>query len=280
MTTALPQSLLDANPWLPLANRLEGRPPFTPMTLVGDAATVAAEAAKNFAFQLYPQPFIGDPAAKHWVVGINPGYVDEDAHDHLGTPCDTAFPDTPERLARRQDLLTRALRLDPAIGFYPFDAAFRTIPRRTFGIVGTQNWWLHAAVGAPGSEKFIQIPGRDGVDFLAQAHEATTRELFALELFPYHSATFGLKPADYVASAHVRFVLGLLTWGAANGRRILVRSAKTLRQLAAEANVRLPFAAFFVTRNPRRFSLSRGNVAFFEDPDCDPAEAAAAFWDE
>ena len=43
MITSLPQSLLDANPWLPLADRLEGRVPLPTMTLAGDTATVAAE---------------------------------------------------------------------------------------------------------------------------------------------------------------------------------------------------------------------------------------------
>ncbi len=279
MTTSLPQSLLDANPWLPLADRLEGRAPLPAMTLAGDAATVAAEASADFKLWLYPQPFIGDPAARHWLVCLNPGYVPQDAHEQLGDPCPSALPDTPARLARRQALLTRALRLDPGVGFYPFDAAFRTFPRGAKAI-GTQNWWLRALIGAPASNKFIRIPGRDGADFLAQAWEAATRDVFVLELFPYHSARFGLSPADYAASAHVRFVLEALAWGAANGRRILVRSEAALRELAKRNGVRLPFGALFATRTRQSFFLSRGNVARFGEPDGDPVEAAAAFWAE
>lgn len=54
MITSLPQSLLDANPWLPLADRLEGRVPLPTMTLAGDTATVAAEASADFKLWLYP----------------------------------------------------------------------------------------------------------------------------------------------------------------------------------------------------------------------------------
>lgn len=279
------RACLEANPWVGLADCLEAVPPGQPMTLPGDAATVAAERynatqrsdKSKFHLELFPQPFIGTPDASHWIVGLNPGYVPEDAVEQLGADWPGAYPDAREGLSRRRTLLVQALRLAPSAGFYPFDASFRIFQRFAHA-VGTQNWWLNAAIGTGASPKFIHVKGATEQKRLEQAYDVASRELFNVELFPYHAFSFGLRTEDYAESAHVRFVLDLLVWGAANGKHILVRCPGKLMELADRVGVRLPVEQLFAVANSRRFFLSSGNVARFTQPTLATQEAAQAFW--
>ena len=116
--------------------------------------------------QLLPEPFIGDRNARVYLLNLNPGYQPEDERWHADADFQTAIIDNLHHKSAE-------------FPFYYFDPRFEEVP-------GSQWWAEHAR----------WLIERIGIKKLA-------RNLFCVELFPYHSEKYQRVPKK-VLSAGLR----------------------------------------------------------------------------
>ena len=179
--------------------------------------------------QLLPEPFIGDPNASVYVLGLNPGYEP----DH-----DDAWHGKP---VYREAIIGGLSHRNAEYPFYFLDPRIETAPG--------SGWWRR---------RLKWLIAEFGIKSLA-------RKLFCVELFPYHSRSWktvpktlshnGLVPsAEY--SAH------LVRRAVATERPIVVmrgfpRWCRLIPELVACGKL-------FRLRSPQNVALSPGNVERYE----------------
>lgn len=212
------------NPWLQL-------PIDAPYVLRQDLPIVEAFNARYgrdsdiaIQSQLLPEPFIGDPGARVYLLNLNPGYSPEDDDWH-GRP---VYRAAIIANLRRESAKFPFYFLDPALEDAPGSAWWRSRLR----------WWTAEFRG-----------------------ETLARNLFCAELFPYHSRVY--KPALKTVSSDglvpsSGYTVHLVREAIRTNRPVGVMRAfrawcGLIPELAGYGNL-------FRTNSPRNVSLSRRNL--------------------
>lgn len=212
------------NPWTELPNE-------TPYVLASDLASTEAFNKKcsdspQFILQtqILPEPFVGNKESPVYVLNLNPGYDTQDDHWH-------SKPDF--HLALRNNLAHK----EAEYPFYFLDPAFQDSP-------GSRWWnakckWLINEFGGP----FI------------------SRNVFCVELFPYHSKNYKPMPTAISKNALVPssdYSAYLVKQAILDNKAIIVTRAFSAwcRQVPELAH----YKNLFRIRNPQNVTLSPGNI--------------------
>ncbi len=207
-------NLLAKNPWKDVAanwqEELKKKAPR--FVLEKDEAVVLEYKTRSKNCELHldvlPQPFIGDPQkAKFWILNMNPSYSAQDVID-MRTGQDKNLP-------QRQALMLESFTLKPSVPFYAVDESFHTIPEDSpwVGHVdGTWQWWMKSLIG------------RKSGALCCNGDVTLAKHFFVLELFPYHSKSFGSGLKKILTqTAHFNFIEHLIKWGAENDKIFILR---------------------------------------------------------
>ena len=174
--------------------------------------------------RLLPEPFIGDPSARVYVLNLNPGYSPEDDAWH-------AEPDYRTAIIDNLDHKTAAFP------FYFFDPRLKDAPGSTWWRQRSR-WWIRDV----------------GIETLA-------RNLFCAELFPYHSRRYrhvpktmspdGLAPSSRYAAHLVREAIRT------HRPIVAMRAFRAWCELIPELG---GYGKVFHIGNPQNVSLSPNNL--------------------
>lgn len=179
--------------------------------------------------QLLPEPFIGDPDARVYVLNLNPGYTPKDDDKWHANP------------AYRTAIIDNLDHKPTEFPFYFLDPRLKDAP-------GSRWWKKHA--------KWL-------IDDIGDM-EKLARNLFCVELFPYHSTKYKpvprvLSPNGLVPSSAYGF--HLVRRAIRTGRPIVVtRKLKTWRAQISELQ---GYANLFSLRSQRVW-LSPGNIEGYD----------------
>jgi len=135
---------------------------------------------------LPPQPFIGNPRSKIWIVQFNPGYSEGiDEFDLLGID-DGSIPKLKKIETDYRDrlkLLCGQYTLASLNHFYPLHSSFNTMKAAVRGKgCGIHLWYNRSFFPSGGLFDWVRPE---------QRCEFAGENIFVLELFPYHSRRFG-----------------------------------------------------------------------------------------
>ena len=167
-------------------------------TIIDSENRMATGNRTQFALQtkLPPQPFIGNPKAKVWLLQYNPGYsgiVDE--YDLLGKDCDGRFKRklVPNRdFKERVDLVVNQYSFRNS-EFYALNEKFHTFKTGTRGQGrGIYLWY-----------KSLLFPSKGGLFSHLEVWEQKSfldDNLFVLEYMPYHSKSFDASCFAFLSS--------------------------------------------------------------------------------
>ena len=180
--------------------------------------------------QLLPEPFIGDPEARVYLLNLNPGYSSEDDAWHAEPDYRTAIIDN---LSHRT----------AAFPFYFFNPRLKEAP-------GSRWWGEHAR----------WLVDDVGIENLA-------RNLFCVELFPYHSKKYKPVPQDLSHNG--------LAPSSAYGVHLVRRAIRTNRPIVAMRRLnnwcaQVPalrggnYGNLFRLRNTQRPWLSPKNIEGYD----------------
>ena len=174
--------------------------------------------------QLLPEPFIGDPSARVYVLNLNPGYSLEDDDWHAEPNYRTAIIDN---LSHRT----------AAFPFYFLDPCLKDAPGSAWW-TRRSRWWIRDV----------------GLETLA-------RNLFCVELFPYHSRRYrrvpkamspdGLVPSSGYAAHLVREAMRT------HRPIVAMRAFRAWCELIPEL---VDYGKVFRIGNPQNVSLSPNNL--------------------
>lgn len=251
MSKPLPATLLAQNPWAKVAQQWVKRPE-GPYVLPEDTSVLGMLPAERLHLNLPPQPFIGNPAAPIWILGISPSIDPLDVYDQCdakreGLPHTFRFSGKEEKaqLKRRRELLFQQLTLEGNLPFYVLDEAFHTVEKTGRGKVsGTYAWWSRYLLGKPNDPK----------RFFADV-EAVSANCFALEAFPYHYTGTPNKKV-VVQTQHFDFVTKLIAYAQTSGKCIVARKT-TIDWLEGKAGLSLPQALRF---SGSSMDFTKGNI--------------------
>ena len=204
------KEILKDNPWTEMAQKLEDAIKINPSVLSGRFVlerdepvlkgfeSFSGNEISRLLLNLPPQPFIGSPKAKIWILQFNPGYSETiDSFDYLGKDNLSEHDDhkntTVSRLNERIEMLCSQYRFENKV-FYPLTSVFQTFRKgfRKGHERGTYLWYQE-----------ILFPQNDGCfKFVAkQNREKFCRDnIFVIEFFPYHSKTFNLNIFPFLPS--------------------------------------------------------------------------------
>ena len=146
--------------------------------------------ASELLLNLPPQPFIGNPESKIWILQFNPGYSKSiDDYDYLGvdylSPKDRHKNEaifSTSTLSDRLRLISRQYRFDNA-GFYALDEKFHTFKYGLRKGRGLYLWYMNVLF-TNAQSLFHFVPK-------GKRKEFADKNIFVLEFFPYHSKGFG-----------------------------------------------------------------------------------------
>ena len=176
-----------------------------------------------------PQPFIGHPEAKIWLLNINPSWFDTDIAAML-TVKQANFDAGADEirsggLQARQKLMLDQLRLEgKSVTFFPLNECFSTLHSPDAGGKDSMyNWWSKCVLGG-GKEKF---PFAKYLQY--KSLELLGRSLFVLEMSPYRSKapdkTFVKERIKH--SAYGKFWSKLVEYGMSQeDKTIILRAEK------------------------------------------------------
>ena len=136
---------------------------------------------------LPPQPFIGHPKAKIWILQYNPGYSEGiDDFDYLGTASSSLVSHMRHGVSTLNDrmgLICDQYTFKDGTGFYVLDRRFNTFRYGTQNGRGAYLWY-----------KSTYFPKEGLFSGIGDSDEAQKRfadnNLFVMEYFPYHSKKF------------------------------------------------------------------------------------------
>ena len=223
-----------------------------------------------------PQPYIGDPQAKRWLLLMNPSYSPVDVAEITGR-----IPENLKELInkkglkyinfiersspeRRRGLMEDQLSFNQKSSFYPLEPAFDVWAYDGESPQGSYHWWRRNLLNG-------NICGRK---------PEKLSEFFVLESFPYHSRNFGdIKPWIHSPS-HFAFWVMMVAYALTNKKILLCRgmdiagrvvkiAEEIVKDCADEAKQKQIDEAkqkrIFVCANPQKFSVSTGNFLSYED---------------
>ena len=136
---------------------------------------------------LPPQPFIGHPSAKIWILQYNPGYsYGIDDFDYHGV----TFPELASKMQRTTSTLDERIKLvcdqyefKGGVGFYALNEVFRTFNHGTRNGKGMYLWYHSTFFPRQGLFSCIG-------DCVANQKRFADNNLFVIEYLPYHSRKF------------------------------------------------------------------------------------------
>ena len=216
------------NPWPQL-------PANAPRVLPEDCSIVEAFNARyaddpDFAIQpqLLPEPFIGDPNARVCLLGLNPGY----------SPADDTWHADP---LYRDAIIDNLSHRPAAFPFYFFDPRLREAP----GSV----WWRQR------SRWLVDDAGI----------ETVARNMFCVELFPYHSRHYkpipkALSPNGLVPSS--TYAIHLVRRAIRTKRPIV--AMRRFRDWCAQIPELEAYDKLFRLKNTQSVWLSPGNIEEYD----------------
>lgn len=203
-------SILRDNPWTEMAQKLENEMKVATSTLSGsfvlerDKAILrrfgglSGDEGSRLLLDIPPQPFIGSPKAKIWILQFNPGYSETiDSFDYLGKDSLPEHDDHKSAivssLRERINLLCAQYRFENNV-FYALTSQFHTFKRgfRKGHERGVYLWYQESL-----------FPRNGGCfQFVAkQKREKFCRDnIFVIEFFPYHSKTFNCNIFPFLPS--------------------------------------------------------------------------------
>ncbi len=191
--------ILNSNPWSEMATRIRNALATNSLNtgrfvlpmderIISEFETDHHGGETELRLNLPPQPFIGNPEAKMWIVQFNPGYSRTiDSYDYLGID-DLSENDYHKNrnvnscLRERLELVCRQYNFEQS-EFYPLNAMFHTFRSGFRDGRGTFLWYEKNLFNNDDS-LFASI----GREF---RHKFASENIFALEFFPYHSKSFG-----------------------------------------------------------------------------------------
>ena len=228
-----------------------------------------AESSSELMLEFPPQPFIGNPSAKIWILQFNPGYSKAiDEFDYLGKdilPESDRHKNTSvfksARLTDRLKLICRQYRFDEDTGFYALDEKFHTFKQGFRKGQGIYLWYTNV----------LFANSKSLFHFLSNEHRKkfADRNLFVLEFFPYHSKGFGINFFPFLHSfsfwrALVQYALThdkIIICHGLTSRKSLTSSA--LRSLEGYEKAKDDGRIFMVSRpgnGPSRLTLNKDCV--------------------
>ena len=254
------------------------------------AAIVGTKQEARTKWQVLPQPFIGNPEAKIWILNINPGfcmmdYFDNltiDKSDYCGKMVEEANKKDKEalniirnempnddnertRLEMRQKSALNQLTFCEKSFFFLKDCFKhdRLINRQK--IFCGYEWWRRMLFGNGKKHKFIgNMNRREGQHYAAWSSE----NIFNLESFPYHSTSFYSDASfnrQWPESTYYKFWKSLINWAVQDESRIfIVRSPDQFEVLLHgggdhDAGIRFPHG-YLVLRNRQKAWFSDTNI--------------------
>ena len=147
---------------------------------------------------LPPQPFIGHPKAKIWILQYNPGYSEGiDDFDYRGVLmpglASKRRNPSPSYLKDRIGLLCGQYEFSDNVGFYVLDERFRTFKHGTRKGKGAYLWYDSTFFPSEGLFSCIGDSKKDQKRFADD-------NLFVIEFMPYHSQKFRHEFFPFLAS--------------------------------------------------------------------------------
>ena len=191
-------SILSDNPWSEIAEKIKaamsnnslGQERFV---LNQDDALIRLEESLirdddyKLRLNLPPQPFIGNPKAKIWILQYNPGYSEGiDDFDYLGIERADIMPHRQTHVSEVQDrikLICDQYEFKESAGFYVLDEKFETFKSGTREGRGTYLWYKSTYFPINGIFARVVNSGLTIKRF-------ADNNLFVLEFLPYHSKKF------------------------------------------------------------------------------------------
>lgn len=148
-----------------------------------------SRSASELVLSLPPQPFIGNPKAKIWILQFNPGHSKTiDDFDYLGIDvlqkmdrhknCEVSNSST---LSDRLELICRQYSFS-GVGFYALDEKYHTF-KHGFKKGSGMYLWYRRILFEGAKSIFRFVPKKERKAFADD-------NLFVLEFFPYHSRGF------------------------------------------------------------------------------------------
>ena len=211
------------NPWKDL-------PATSPRILPTDLPAIQAFNERydgDFAIQthLMPEPFIGSPDAAVYVLSLNPGYSPDDDLWHENQEYSSAISSS-------------ICHESMVIPFYFFDPLFALSPG--------SRWWLRRC------RRLINDVGQENL----------SRQLFCVELFPYHSRKYRQIPRSILPSKFVpssAYTAQLVRQAVKQNKQIVVMRA--YRQWIKLVPELAEYEQIHTMKNPRNVSFSPGNLS-------------------
>ena len=191
--------ILDSNPWSEMATKIRNALETNSLSMGRFVLPMDERIISEFEadhkgdetelrLNLPPQPFIGNPEAKIWIVQFNPGYSSIiDDYDYLGIDNLPGNDYHKNRnvhscLRERLGLVCRQYNFEQS-EFYPLNAMFHTFGSGFRDGRGTFLWYETTLFNnADSFFGFIDVESR---------HRFASENIFVLEFFPYHSKSFG-----------------------------------------------------------------------------------------
>lgn len=191
-------SILSDNPWSEIADKIKnamrnnslGQERFV---LDQDDALIRIEESlvtdDDYKLRLHlpPQPFIGNPKAKIWILQYNPGYSERfDDFDYLGLERVESARHKRRHVSRLQErieLICDQYEFKKGAGFYVLDEKFNTFKNGARDGRGTYLWYKSTYFPAEGI--FARIGDSD-----VSRKRFADENLFVIEYLPYHSKKF------------------------------------------------------------------------------------------
>jgi hypothetical protein len=147
--------------------------------------------ALSLKLHLPPQPFIGSPQSKIWLLQFNPGYSAYDEYDYCGNDTLGLKPDDCHIRRGRTDSLDSRIRSvckqynlrDSGQSFYALDDLFFNFTRGIRGKGRGTYLWYNSTL-YPKNNPLLSFVGQD------QRMRFASENIFVLECMPYHSQAF------------------------------------------------------------------------------------------
>ena len=191
-------AILSKNPWVEMIAKIKSALDSGKLTqgrfvleqdnaLICIAETLIEDDDYKLRLNLPPQPFIGHPSAKIWILQYNPGYSEGiDDLDYLGTSTSWLVSHMRHNVSQLQDrirLICDQYEFKDGTGFYVLDRRFNTFRYGTQSGRGAYLWY-----------KSTYFPKEGLFSGIGDSDEAQKRfadkNLFVMEYFPYHSKKF------------------------------------------------------------------------------------------
>ncbi len=235
------KKVLGDNPWTEMVQKLENAMKINSSKLSGRFVLKRDEAILNgfgclpgnetsqLLLNLPPQPFIGSPKAKIWILQFNPGYSETiDSFDYLGKDNLPTHDDhknkTVSSLKDRITMLCSQYRFENKV-FYALTPCFHTFRKgfRKGHDRGVYLWYQESLFPRKGGcFSFVDEKKRE---------QFCRDNIFVIEFFPYHSKTFNFSIFPFLPS--FEFWRRLIRYGLRKNKIMLCHGLQSKNSVTA-----------------------------------------------